>query len=74
MRQVIDAMFGFVGLFTIEGVIVEANRAPLEAAGLKPEHVIGRPFWDTYWWSYDPKVQGRLRKVMARAAGGEVVR
>jgi PAS domain S-box-containing protein len=74
LRQIIDALFGFVGLYTVEGVLVEANRAPLQAAGLDPDEVLGKLFWETYWWNYDPAVQERLRKVMARAAAGEVVR
>ncbi len=74
LRQIIDGLFGFVGLCTVDGVLIEANRAPLEAAGIRAEDVLGKPFWDTYWWSYDPAVQARLRGVMARAAAGERVR
>jgi PAS domain S-box-containing protein len=52
----------------------DANRAPLEAAGLQREDVIGKPFWETYWWSYSPEVQHQLKEALRRAGEGEVVR
>lgn len=73
-HQVLDGMFGFVGIFSLEGVVLDANRTPFEVAGVARADVIGKPFWDTYWWCYDPQVQASLRAVMARAAAGEVVR
>jgi PAS domain S-box-containing protein len=74
LRQILDSLFGFVGLYTLDGVLIEANRAPLEAAGLSRDEVPGKPFWDIYWWNYDPEVQATLRDALDRAAKGEVVR
>jgi PAS domain S-box-containing protein len=74
VRRVLDQLFAFVGLLTPDGVVVEANAAPLEAAGIALGDVLGRPFWDTYWWSYDGAVQARLRAAVAAAAAGETVR
>jgi PAS domain S-box-containing protein len=71
MRAVIDSMFAFVGVLTPVGELVEANRAALEAASLKPEDVLHRPFEETYWWAYDPAVQRQLRDAIERAAAGE---
>ena len=73
-RQVLDGLFGFVGLYTLEGTLIDANRAPLEAAGLTREEVLGKPFWETYWWNYDPQVQAEVKDALTRAAHGEVVR
>ena len=42
----------FVGLMTPQGIMLEANRPALAAAGLKPEDVLGKPFEETYWWAY----------------------
>ena len=42
LRDVLDSLYGFVGLYTLEGRVMEANRAPLEAAGRK---------WRTHWAS-----------------------
>lgn len=70
-RDVLDGLFAFAGVLTPEGILVEANRAALEAASLRPEDVLGRPFDETYWWSYSPDVQARLRAAIERAARGE---
>lgn len=74
LREVLDNMFPFVGLLSLDGRVLEANRAPLEAAGLAREDVIGKPCADAWWFSYSPEVQERLRGALARAARGEVVR
>lgn len=74
LRRVLDSLFAFVGVLTPEGVLTEANRAPLEAAGINSHDVLGRPFWETYWWSYSPDTQDWLRRACARVAAGEVVR
>lgn len=73
-RAIFDSMFPFVGLLSLDGVVVEANRPPLEAAGLRWEDVIGKQCAETYWFSYSPAVQAELRDALARAARGEVVR
>jgi PAS domain S-box-containing protein len=71
LRSVIDALFAFVGVMTPDGILVEANRAALEAAGLHPQEVLGRPFHETYWWAHDPAVQEQLRQAVRRAAHGQ---
>ena len=74
LRDILDSLFGFVGLYTLDGILIETNRAPLEVAGIQAEDVVGKPFWETYYWSHSPEEQTRLREMMARAAAGEVVR
>src|SRR5450759_3359162 len=64
----------FVGLMTPQGVLIEANRPALATAGLKPEDVLGKPFEETYWWTYSQEVQQQLRQAIARAARGEASR
>lgn len=74
LRRVLDSLFVFVGVMSPDGTLVQANRAPLEAAGIDANDVIGKPFWDTYWWSYSDKVQDWLRAACQRVAAGEIVR
>ena len=74
LRRVIDNMFAFVGIMDLEGKLLEANRAPMEGAGLKREDVLGRPFWDAYWWNYDPEVRARVKASAEKAAAGETSR
>lgn len=74
VEDVIDALYGFVGIYELDGTLISANRAALEAAGITRDDVLGKKFWNTYWWSYDPDVQATLKSAMARAARGEKVR
>jgi len=73
LRLLIDGLGPslFVGLLTTDGVLLEVNRSPLVATGLKPEDVLGKPFAQTHWWSYSPQVQHQLRQAIERAARGE---
>ena len=74
LRRVLDGLFAFVGIYDLEGTLLEANQAPLTAAGLARGEVLGRPFWETYWWSHSPSTQEEVRRALARAAQGERVR
>lgn len=74
MRRVLDNLFAFVGILDVDGTLIDANRAPLQAAGIALGDVRGRKFWDCYWWSHDPALQTQLREAIVRAAGGEASR
>ncbi|MFH1303426.1 MAG: PAS domain-containing protein, partial [Planctomycetota bacterium] len=73
-KDILDSLFVFVGVYSTEGILLEANRAPLAAANLKKSDVIGKPFWDTYWWSDSIEAQSQLKAALQRAASGETVR
>lgn len=73
-RGVLNNLFAFVGLLDTEGVLLDVNRAPLEAAGIDSSQVIGRTFWDAYWWSHSAESQAQLKQAFERAKQGEVVR
>jgi PAS domain S-box-containing protein len=70
LRSILDTLFAFVGVLNSDGVLLEANRAALEAASLMPEQVIGKPFADLYWWSYSPEVQSQLLDAIGKAQTG----
>lgn len=73
-RAIFDATFQLIGLLRTDGTLIEANRTALEFGGLEPEDVIGKPYWETYWWSHSPTVQWQLKSSLRRAAAGEFVR
>jgi PAS domain S-box-containing protein len=73
-RITLDEMFQLVGVLTPDGILLECNRAALAAGGLTREDVIGKPFWETYWWTCSKKTQDDLRDAIARAAAGEFIR
>lgn len=73
-QALLDSLFAFVGVVTFDGILIEANQSALKVAGLQPSDVIGKPFHETYWWSYDPAVQAQLRLALARGQAGETSR
>jgi PAS domain S-box-containing protein len=76
LRDIIDGVAPsmFVGLLTPQGILIEANLPALAAGGLHSKDVIGKPFEETYWWSYSREIQEQLRAAISRAALGEASR
>jgi two-component system cell cycle sensor histidine kinase/response regulator CckA len=73
-RAILDQTFQFIGLMSVDGRLLQANRTALQFAGLREEDVVGRLFWETPWWTHAPELQERLQDAVRRAAGGEAVR
>ena len=73
-RAIFDQAFQFMGLLKPDGTLLEANQAALDFGGLQHSDVVGRPFWETPWWTLSLQTQRRLQKAIASAAAGEFVR
>lgn len=74
LRGVLDALFAFVGLFSLDGVVLDSNQAPLVAGSLARAEVIGRRFVDLPWFSHSDIERARISDAIARAARGEAQR
>ncbi len=72
-RAIFDQTFQFIGLLSLDGIILEANRAALELVDVDAE-IIGKAFWEMPWWSHSPGMQEQLRQAIKKAAEGEFVR
>jgi PAS domain S-box-containing protein len=72
--RLLDSLFAFVGVLTPDGTLTQVNKAPLEAAGIEAADVVGKKFWDAYWWANSPENQAQLQKAIERALDGELVR
>jgi PAS domain S-box-containing protein len=70
-RGIFNQTFQFIGLMTLDGTLIDANQASLTAAGIKPEDVLNKPFWDTVWWSHSEVLQKRLQQAVEKAGKGE---
>jgi len=73
-HAVFDQAYQFVGLLSIDGMVLEANRTALAFGGVKEADVIGRPFWETPWWAHSPEQQEKIRLAVQEAAKGKLVR
>jgi two-component system sensor kinase FixL len=72
-RTIFNSSYQLIGILGPDGTLLEANQTALDLGGLKQEDVIGRPFWDTYWWRYSTEVQDRLKAAIREASQGKPV-
>jgi PAS domain S-box-containing protein len=60
----------FSCVLSLDGTVIQANRAGLEASGIVPEQVIGRKFWDCPWWGAAGGQAETVQQGVASAAAG----
>jgi PAS domain S-box-containing protein len=70
-RSIFNSSYQLIGILGPDGTVLEANQTALDLGGLKQEDVIGRPFWDTYWWCYSTAVQDRLKAAIRESSQGK---
>jgi diguanylate cyclase (GGDEF)-like protein/PAS domain S-box-containing protein len=73
-RAIFDQTFQFIGVLDTQGILLQANKTALEFAEIDEAEVLGKPFWDTPWWTHSPNLQQRLRIAVSQAAKGKLVR
>ena len=54
--------------------MIEVDEQALKTGGIDAGEVVGKPFWDAYWWSFDPAVVARLKADIAGARNGREAR
>lgn len=74
IRALYDQTFQFIGLMTLDGTLIEANRTALEFSGIKLSDVLNKPFWQTPWWAHSLELQEKLRQAIKKVAKGEFLR
>ena len=72
-RAIFNSTHQFIGVLDPDGIVLEVNQTALDFGGLTLGDVVGRPFWDTYWWHYSAEVQDRLKAAIRDAAQGKSV-
>lgn len=70
-RGIFNSGFQFIGFLNPDGTLIEANETALNFAGLQPNDVINKKFWDCYWWTINPETQRELEVNVSKAANGE---
>jgi PAS domain S-box-containing protein len=73
-EAIFNSQYQFMGLLTPDGILIEVNETALNFAGLRPEEVIGKPFWECYWWAISERSREQLKQSVAKAAKGEFIR
>lgn len=73
LRAIFDQTFQFIGMMKVDGTLIEANRTAVRFAGINESDCLGKPFWDTPWWTHSKEMQDKLREAVVKAAAGETV-
>ncbi|MGD1906922.1 MAG: PAS domain S-box protein [Leptolyngbyaceae cyanobacterium] len=69
-RTIFDFSFQFMGLFSLNGEVIEANQTALKFGGLTSEDVIDKKLWETAWFQHLPDSQMLLRQAFEAASQG----
>lgn len=69
----LNDMLTFVAVMDPGGKVLFVNNTALDIAGLKPEDVMGKMFWDIYWWAYSEDLQKTIKKNFLRCVAGETI-
>jgi PAS domain S-box-containing protein len=73
-RAVFDESSELLFLTQPDGTLTRANRAALAATAVAADDVIGKPLWETPWWTHDPQLRERVKNAVRDAARGIPVR
>jgi PAS domain S-box-containing protein len=69
----LNEMLTFVGILEPTGKLIFVNNAPLLAAGIKLEDVVGKMFYDTYWLAYSEEAREMIKEDIEACASGKTV-
>ena len=70
-RAVFNQASEYMAILDLDGTLRDINRSSLDLIGnCSTEEVVGKPFWNTPWWSHDEAQQALLRQAIADLASG----
>jgi PAS domain S-box-containing protein len=73
-RGIFDSALQFMALLSPDGTVLEVNQTALSWSQVKPEDIVGKPFWLTAPMRGDKTLQSAIEAGVHRAASGETVR
>jgi signal transduction histidine kinase len=73
MQTLLQTTYIYQGYMAPDGTLLDANRASLEGIDGQLGDVVGRPFWETPWFTGTPGMSEMVRQAVGRAAAGEAV-
>jgi diguanylate cyclase (GGDEF)-like protein/PAS domain S-box-containing protein len=73
-RALFNSTYQFMGLQSVDGILLEANEPALAIGGVTRAEVIGQPLWETPWFSLSEQARTDVRQAIEQAAHGQFVR
>ncbi len=73
LRTIFGTSYTYQGYLSTDGTLLDANATSLAGIKAQLQDVIGKPFWQTPWFSGTPGMPDLVRAAVPRAAAGETV-
>ena len=73
-RTVFETSYQYQGYLSTEGRLLDANRTSLASIQAELRDVIGKPLWETPWFTSTPHVVEEIKKDLSRVQQGENIR
>ena len=74
LRTVFATSYTYQGLLEVDGTLVNANSTSLAGINATLGQVVGRPFWDTPWFTGTPGMPEAVQAAVSAVARGESAR
>gem|GEM_PF-42471 len=74
LRAIFETSFQLQGLLTPDGTLIDSNATSLEVIASSRDAVLGKPYWDTPWFTATPQMSEWVREAVSKVAGGDTVR
>jgi len=74
LRAIFGTSFTYQGLMSLDGTLLDANPTSLSGIAATLDEVVGRPFWDTPWFTGTPGMPEIVRNAVSVVGAGDVVR
>ncbi len=72
-REIFNSTYQFIGFLDTDGTFLEVNDTALDFAGVSSDNVVGKKFWEAYWWPISDKMKKKLEYTIAEVAKGKTI-
>ncbi|TAL83277.1 MAG: PAS domain S-box protein [Rhodanobacter sp.] len=74
LRAIFETSHQYQGFLTPEGILLDTNTASLAGIRGTLADVVGKPFWETPWFTGTPGMPESIREAIPKIAAGETIR
>jgi len=72
-KDLLNDLVTFIGVLDSSGNILFANNTPLKVAGIELEEVIGKKFYDAFWFEYSEEARQTIKRDIEQCALGKTI-
>jgi signal transduction histidine kinase/CheY-like chemotaxis protein len=74
LRAIFETSYQYQGFMALDGTLLDANAPSLSGINATLANVVGKPFWDTPWFTGTAGMPEAVREAVAVVAQGQTVR